>query len=194
MPDNFPNFTSCEQFTDALKKELGILIDQDEIRHLLNVESRSELQLLPGVEKLVKHLHQNKIPVAVATGATRRNFQFTMKDFPKEITSIFNPVICADDEELEGRIKPDAEYYRLAQKRFQSPPVDGMASVLIFEDSITGIKGAIASGGQTALVTKWKEATFTEENRSLIEKVDLVLESLEEFVPENFGLPPYPVH
>ncbi len=128
--------------------------------------------------------------MAVATGATRENFDFTMSGFPAEITSLLGPVICSDDEELGGRVKPDAEYYRLAGRRFHPLP-KSMASVLIFEDSITGIQGALESGGQTALVTKWKEATFTEENRPLIERVDLVLETLEEFVPEDFGLPPY---
>src|SRR4051794_9132047 len=47
------------------------------------IEERIRLQdlawpsvsLLPGVERLIKHLDKHKIPMAVATGSIRRNFE-----------------------------------------------------------------------------------------------------------------------
>lgn len=98
--------------------------------------------------------------------------------FPK----YFHHLVCGD-EVVKG--KPDPEIYFTAAKHFQNPP-ESMENVLIFEDSITGITGALASGAQTVFVGN------VGQHIDLVEKCNLVLDDLTKFDPQQFGLPPYP--
>ena len=127
--------------------------------------------------------------MAVATGASGINYRYGVSNFPEFFAKYITHAVCAwDDPEVENR-KPAPDCYHVAANRFASPPSD-FSKVLIFEDSITGLKGAVASGGRTVFVSKWK-SMFVEENQPYIRKAELVIDSMEDFKPELFGLPPY---
>lgn len=102
----------------------------------------------------------------------------------------FTHYVCAfDDPEVANR-KPEPDVYLVAKKRFANPP-ESMENVLIFEDSLTGLKGALASEGKVVFISLTENQIVTDEDRELVGKANMKIKSLENFVPEYFGLPPY---
>lgn len=65
-----------------------------------------------------------------------------------------------------------------------------MENVLIFEDSITGLTGALASGAQTVFLGDMN-SKIVNKNIDLVHKSNLILDDLDKFDPQQFGLPPY---
>lgn len=189
LPDYVPNLTSFQNLFTLINTELNLALDPNHYAAFVGREARTNLQFLPGVEKLVKHLHSHNIPMAVATGAGRQNYEVGRSNFSDFFDTYISHAVCAfDDPEVKNR-KPAPDCYHVASAKFVQPPTD-MGKVLIFEDSITGLKGATASGGRTVFVSKWK-SMFAEHNQPHIEKAELILETMEHFKPEHFGLPPY---
>lgn len=187
--DYVPNLTSFQNLVNLVNSELGFSLDPDEMALYIGREARSGLKLLPGVEKLVKHLHKHDVPMAVATGAGSVNYGYGVANFPDFFSKYINHAVCAYDDPEVKRKKPAPDCYHVAASRFPLPPTD-MSKVIIFEDSITGLKGAVDSGSQAVFVSSWP-AMFTEETRPYREKAALVISTMEEFKPEQFGLPPY---
>ncbi|PIO71324.1 hypothetical protein TELCIR_06783 [Teladorsagia circumcincta] len=75
-------------------------------------------------------------------------------------------------------------------KRFSEPPTDP-SYVLVFEDAPNGVKAAHAAGMQCVMVP---DPIFPRGGEtSMVNFVENVLSSLEEFKPEEFGLPAFDV-
>lgn len=122
------------------KKEKGVL-------HRLS----NQIPLIPGVEKFLKKIVSQKIPMGLVTGALPSEVHFILirmqwkKYFPIAITSA---------NVQKG--KPDPEGFLIAFQQLQSlqhwdPPLQ-KSDCLIFEDSKNGLKAAQRAGISCQLV------------------------------------------
>lgn len=104
----------------------------------LQEERFPHVQPLPGVERLLYHLHKHKVPMAVATSSTRSKFELKTSRI-KDLFSLFDYIICGDDPDIkEGKPAPDI--FLAAQKKLGNPPSD---TCLVFEDATNGVQAAL---------------------------------------------------
>lgn len=146
------------------------------------VDLMSAVELLPGVEKLLRHLSSHKIPMALATSSGEVMYTIKTKRHTN-IFDLFNHKVfgSSDDEVVHGKPAPDI--FVVAASRFPDKP--DPRQCLVFEDAPNGVQAAIAAGCQVVMVPP---PFATNEMRK---EATLTIDSLEEFQPELFGLPPY---
>uniref|UniRef100_A0A7I4Y554 HAD hydrolase, family IA, variant 3 n=1 Tax=Haemonchus contortus TaxID=6289 RepID=A0A7I4Y554_HAECO len=139
---------------------------------------------MPGAERLVRHLASKGVPMAICTGSCSRTFAQKAQKHRDWIDIIPIHVLSGDDENIK-RGKPFPDPFLETMKRFPHIPTDP-SHVLVFEDAPNGVKAAYAAGMQCVMVP---DQAFLEHARLLC--VDNVLSSLEDFKPEEFGLPAF---
>jgi len=132
---------------------------------------------MPGAKKITNHFHQHGISQAIATSSAYPMFE-AKKEKHKKWFSQFEQIVKGDDPELkEGKPAPDI--FLLAAKRLGFKA----EKCLVFEDAPSGVEAAISAGMNVVALpdpnldlSNYKNAT-------------LILSSLNEFIPENWGLP-----
>ncbi|CAD5226449.1 unnamed protein product [Bursaphelenchus xylophilus] len=146
---------------------------------------------LPGADHLINHLFKNKIPMAICTGSDEWEFDLkTKKLYKKWLEKIPLRVLSGSDPEVKHG-KPAPDPYLVTLQRM-APEVDP-ANVLVFEDSINGVKSALAAGMNCVMIPQWQfvNETGKKEIESLKPRLAELLDSLEQFKPERYGLPPF---
>ena len=74
---------------------IGKKVTAVELMNLMKAEWDSEVEnikLLPGAEKLVRHLKANKIPISISTGSSDSSFALKTKHF-QEFFDLFDFVV-----------------------------------------------------------------------------------------------------
>jgi pseudouridine-5'-monophosphatase len=113
--------------------------------------------LLPGVRKLVLHLKKHNIPISIATGSRRRNFEMKTQHLQDVFGCFGNKIICGDDShKIKGKPAPDI--FLVAAKELLGRDV-GVPDVqptseqqevrrrgLVFEDGLPGMQAAKRAG------------------------------------------------
>jgi len=136
-------------------------------------------QLLPGAEKLLRHLYHSKIPFCLATSSHRRHYELKTTNH-KPVFELFNHRITGD---LVSVGKPAPDIFLKAAETFDPPA--SPADCLVFEDAPAGVASAVAAGMPVVMVPD------PGLGKELTKEATIVLSSLLEFDPAAWGLPPY---
>lgn len=145
-----------------------------------------KIVLMPGAERLIKHLESKQVPIAIATGSAQSGFERKTSHLGDILRKPFKHHVFAGSDDEVKRGKPHPDVFLVAAKRFKESPPKDMQSVLVFEDALNGVKAALAAGMQVVFVPDKKL------NLSTVQvKATQTLDSLEQFKPELFGLPPF---
>ncbi|KAK9785681.1 hypothetical protein WJX73_000973 [Symbiochloris irregularis] len=140
-------------------------------------------QLLPGAERLVRHLKQHNIPICVATSSHSRHFD-SKTTLHKQLFSLFDHIVTGD-QIVRGKPAPDAFLTAAGQYK----PAPDPQKCLVFEDAPVGMQAAKAAGMWCVMVPAQELVKL---DGSCTKGADLVLGSLLEFDPTPWGLPPFP--
>jgi len=134
--------------------------------------------LKPGARRLVSHLARHGVPAAVATSSRRTNSCVKMSRH-RDLFSLFSHAVYGSDDPAVARGKPDPDIFLVAASRFPEAP--SPEKCLVFEDSVSGVQGALEAGMQVVMVPE----------HSVHPGATEVLQSLEMFDPSKYGLPAY---
>ncbi|AQK41145.1 (DL)-glycerol-3-phosphatase 1, mitochondrial [Zea mays] len=136
---------------------------------------------LPGVLRLVHHLHANGVPMAVATGSHKRHFALKTQNH-QEMFSLMHHVVMGDDPEVKAG-KPSPDIFLAAMRRFEGGVEP--SKCLVFEDAPSGVAAAKNAGMSVVMVPDPRLDV------SYHKGADQVLSSLLDFKPAEWGLPAF---
>lgn len=115
--------TSTETTCKIAVEELGLPISAEEFARQFSALSRErlgKLDALPGVERLIKHLHNHKVPMCLATSSSADMTAIKMSSYPKLFDLFDYKVMGTDPEVKQGKPAPDIFF--VAAQRFPNPP------------------------------------------------------------------------
>ena len=122
---------------DHTMAEVNRYVDEKEL--IYREMYAQNIKLLEGLYSFLEELQRRNIPVAIATSAPKDNVEFVFKYLP--ISHFFKFVLDASDIE---KGKPDPEIYIRVIRKLGIPP----NRCIVFEDSLSGIKSALAAGAK----------------------------------------------
>jgi len=162
--------------------------------------------LLLGIEKLVLHLKKHDISIAIATRSRRKNYELKTNHLSQVFGCFDGKFVCADDPREGIRAKPNPDVFLVAAKEMLGRDVgpakgemeEGVELTvaqkkersrgLVLEDALLGMQ----AGKRAGMTVVWvPDPNLLDVEFSGIEQADQTLKSIEEFVPEEWGLPPY---
>ncbi|XP_063922591.1 probable pseudouridine-5'-phosphatase isoform X2 [Zophobas morio] len=136
---------------------------------------------MPGAERLVRHFHTKQIPIAVATSSGQDTYDIKVEHH-KSLFSLFSHVVTGGTDPEVKSGKPSPDIFLVCARRFKDSPKPEQC--LVLEDAPNGVQAAVKAGMQVVMVP---DKQIEEKATKL---ATLKLNSLEEFRPEMFGLPP----
>nr|CAD1834367.1 unnamed protein product [Ananas comosus var. bracteatus] len=131
---------------------------------------------LPGVNRLIRHLHKHGIPLGLASNSIRKHIE-TKLSHHKDWKESFSVILGGDDV---NHGKPSQTCWYLSFKFLEAAKRLGVdsSSCLVIEDSVVGVRAAKASGAKVVAAPSLQSQV---ENYSI---ANSVLHSLLEFQPE----------
>ncbi|XP_001603676.1 pseudouridine-5'-phosphatase isoform X1 [Nasonia vitripennis] len=176
-----PERVGAELIINHYKLPLSIDEFQD-FYHRLQKENFTDVQMMPGAERLLRHLKKHNVPIALATSSSAESFALKTKHLTEIFDLFHHRVLGGSDPEVKQG-KPNPDIFIVAAKRFPDSP--DAAKCLVFEDAPNGVQAGISAGMQTVMVPD------PHLPKQFTEKATLVIDSLEHFKPEDFGLPKF---
>jgi beta-phosphoglucomutase-like phosphatase (HAD superfamily) len=170
-------------------------VSEDEYRSLYEFHSGrffSDCADLPGADNLITHLHQWDIPMAFCTNSTTSQFELKTGGRYKHWRDMIPLAVIAGSDKEVKLPKPAPDPYLITMKRFARKPASPK-NVLVFEDSLVGARAAIDSGATVIMIpqTHFESDEIQQKIDELRPQLSMVLMSMSDFKPEEFGLPPF---
>jgi pseudouridine-5'-monophosphatase len=134
---------------------------------------------MPCAEKLIRHLHQHQIPIAVATSSNKSLFEIKTVNHQSWF-ELFDIVVTGDDPEVKNG-KPAPDIFQVAAARLGA----SAENTLVFEDAPSGLAAGNAAGMRVIVVPD------PNMKRSRYQSAERIYESLNQFDPAEFMLPGY---
>ncbi|MCY4148844.1 MAG: HAD-IA family hydrolase [Gammaproteobacteria bacterium] len=139
----------------------------------------AECKPLPGAEKLIRHLHRHKIPIAIATSSSQELYEIKVRHHRSWI-DLFDAVVTSDDPAVNhGKPSPDIFLVAASSLEIQA------SRTLVFEDAPSGLEAGKAAHMQVIVVPD------PNMDKSRYEGAVQILGSLLDFDPPRFGLPAF---
>ena len=156
-----------------IRHYLGDSLSEDEVQQLseeleekYRAAIRPHAKPLPGLEPLIKELHQADIPMAVASAGMRKNIEFMV-----DVLGLRPYFRCLISGEEMPHSKPDPAIYLQAAAALGADPADCVA----FEDSFVGVEAVKRAGMKCVAVA----STFPLEELRQKTSADLIVTSFE---------------
>ncbi|KAL7072355.1 hypothetical protein ACQ4LE_008987 [Meloidogyne hapla] len=155
-----------------------------------------DMKLMPGARRLTEHLQKNGVQTSICTSSSSDEFSKKIEKCGDLVKKMNTVVLAGDDPEVEVG-KPGPEPYLVTMRRMDPKPLNP-TEVLVFEDSINGVKSALSAGctviwvpQQDSIITNWGGQEATERKFKRYSNFAEMIPSLNKFEPEKYGLPPY---
>lgn len=81
----------------------------------------STSKLLPGAEKLLRHLSKNNVPICVASGSAAPGVELKMQNH-RELFKVFHHIVTGGTDPEVKRPKPQPDIFFVAASRFEDAP------------------------------------------------------------------------
>ncbi|XP_021752805.1 (DL)-glycerol-3-phosphatase 2-like [Chenopodium quinoa] len=170
-------FVEATGISDSLSAE-DFLVERESMLQSMFPSS----ELMPGAERLIKHLHAQQVPICVATGSHKRHYELKTQRH-RELFALMHHIVNGDDPEVKQG-KPSPDVFLAAARRFEGGPIDPK-KCLVFEDAPSGVQAAKNAGMSVVMVPDPRL------DSSYHSVADQVLKSLMDFNPAEWGLPPF---
>jgi len=180
----------------VLIRETGIPLTVDETLRQMKVHQEElfvKVEPLPGAMKLVNHLRSHGIPIAIATGSHAANIKLKTDHLPELMGCFHNGcIITSDHLQAVGRPgKPAPDIFQMAAESLGIAS-DEYSKCLVFEDGMPGVEAARRGGFPCIWVPDPDLlALWNSEMTEPLPGATQTLNSLDDFVPQHFNLPPY---
>lgn len=176
---------TSNESAEIIIKELGLPITIKEYKEVLDEEYKilfPDSQLMPGVDRLLWHLHKHNVPIAVATSSNKFSYDLKTQKHQKFFDMFHHVVLGSSDPSVKYG-KPHPDIFLVCCSRFDNPPPPH--KVLVFEDAPLGMDAALAAGMQVVFIPDPRV------DQQTCERATVVLKSMADFKPEMFGLPAF---
>ncbi|XP_022886311.1 bifunctional riboflavin kinase/FMN phosphatase isoform X1 [Olea europaea var. sylvestris] len=140
-------------------------------------EQWCNIKAQPGANRLINHLRNHGVPMALASNSPRTNIE-TKISYHQGWKESFS-LIIGGDEVTSG--KPSPEIYVEAAKRLNVNP----SCCLVIEDSLPGVTAGKAAGMEVVAVPSLPKQSH------LFTSADEIINSLLDLRPEKWGLPAF---
>lgn len=137
------------------------------------IATSHDLQLMPGVDRFVRELHQRGFRLAIASSAVRNSIEAVLQRF--NLRQFFEVIV--DGSEVD-RGKPDPQAFLVTAHHLRVAP----AACVVFEDSAVGVRAAKAAG--TFCIAVRNPNALTDQD---LTPADLIVNSFDELGAKWFA-------